>query len=278
MKHGVFIFATDQSIDVSRLAREAEQRGFESFWVPEHAHIPDQLDTRFPLSEDGELPEMYRRIHDPFIALAFAAAATTTLKLGTGITLISQREPIVMAKTVASLDRLSGGRVLLGIGAGWLREEMEPLGTRFEDRWKVTTERIAAMRSAWTEELASFDGDFVSFPPTRVIPKPVQEKGPPILIGAGSKWARQRAVDWGDAWMPNIPKTDFIERGMQDLARRARESGRPVPPTTVFGAAANDCDFFADLGVERVIHVLSSAGADVVLPELDALAPLVTSS
>ena len=274
MKHGAFIFATDRSIDISQLAQEVEQRGFESLWVPEHAHIPDHLETRFPLSDDGELPEMYKRIHDPFVALSFAAAATKTLKLGTGITLVSQREPIVMAKTVASLDRLSGGRVLLGIGAGWLREEMEPLGTRFEDRWKVTTERVAAMRSAWTEDLAAFDGEFVSFPATRVDPKPVQENGPPILIGAGSKWARQRVVDWGDAWMPNIPKPDFIERGMEDLARRAREAGKAEPPTTVFGAATTDVGFFEGLGVDRVIHVLSSAPADVVLPELDALAPL----
>ena len=278
MKQGVFIFATDRSIDIAQLAREAEDRGFESLWVPEHVHIPDQLETRFPLSDDGELPEMYKRIHDPFIALAFAAAATSTLKLGTGITLISQREPLVMAKTVASLDRLSGGRVLLGIGAGWLREEMEPLGTRFEDRWKVTTERIAAMRSAWTEELASHHGEFVNFPPTRVIPKPIQQNGPPVLIGAGSKWARQRVVDWGDGWMPNIPKPDFIERGMQDLERRAREAGKVVPPTTVFGASAKDIARYRQLGVERVIHMLSSAPADTVLPELDALAPLLAES
>ena len=152
MKFGVMMFPTDYAIDPVRLGREVEERGFDSLWFPEHAHVPTSRETPYPLAADGTLPREYTRIYDPFVALGVAAGATSSINLGTGICLVTQRDPIVLAKEVATLDRLSGGRFLFGIGAGWLREEMEALGTDFDSRWKLTEERVAAMKKAWTDD------------------------------------------------------------------------------------------------------------------------------
>ena len=277
MQHGVFIFATDQAMDVVALARAVEDRGFECLFVPEHVHMPIDRDTPFPLTPDGSLPEEYRRIHDPFVALGAAAGATAELKLGTGICLVTEHEPIALAKQIASLDLISGGRFLFGIGAGWLAEEMEPLGVRFADRWKVTDQRVAAMKQMWTQDEAEYRSEFVDIPKTAVIPKPVQQPHPPILLGAGSKWARQRVVDYCDGWLPNVPAPRFVERGIQDIQSRAAEAGRDFDSISinVFGADPEAKAEYERMGVDRCIHRLPHAGADEVVPELDRLAKLV---
>ena len=277
MKFGVFIFATDLAMDVVPLAQAAEERGFESLFVPEHVHMPVDRETPFPRTEDGSLPEEYRRIHDPFVALAAAAGATSDINLGTGICLVTEHEPIALAKQIASLDLISGGRFLFGIGAGWLPEEMEPLGVNFADRWKVTEQRIAAMKEMWTQDEAEYHSEFVDIPKTQVIPKPLQQPHPPVLIGAGSKWARQRVVDWADGWLPNIPAPGFVERGIQDIQSRAQEAGRDFDTISinVFGAQDDAIEEYQRMGVDRCIFRLPDAGADEVVPELDRLAKLI---
>ena len=277
MKFGVFIFATDLAMDPADLAVAAEERGFESLFVPEHVHMPVDRETQFPRSEDGSLPEEYRRIHDPFVALGAAAGATSTIRLGTGICLVTEHEPIALAKQIASLDMISGGRFDFGIGAGWLAEEMEPFGVRFQDRWKVTEQRIAAMKEMWTQEEAEYHSEFVDIPKTYVIPKPVQSPNPPILIGAGSKWARQRVVDWADGWLPNITAPGFVERGIQDIQSRAHEAGRDFDEISinVFGGDDEAIAEYERMGVDRLIFRLPHAGADEVVPELDRLAALI---
>ena len=277
MKHGVFIFATDLAMDPVELAVAAEDRGFESFWVPEHVHMPVERETQFPRSEDGSLPDEYRRIHDPFVALGAAAGATSEIRLGTGICLVTEHEPIALAKQIASLDFISGGRFEFGIGAGWLAAEMEPLGVRFQDRWKVTEQRIAAMKEMWTQDEAEYHSEFVDIPRTYVIPKPKQDPHPPILIGAGSKWARQRIVDWADGWLPNITAPGFVERGIQDIPSRAHEAGRDFDEISinVFNAQQDAIAEYERMGVDRCIYMLPPQGADVVVPELDRLAGLI---
>ncbi len=277
MKYGVFIFATDLAMDPVSLAVAAEERGFESLFVPEHVHMPVDRETKFPRSEDGSLPDEYRRIHDPFVALAAAAGATSEIRLGTGICLVTEHEPIALAKQIASLDMISGGRFEFGIGAGWLAEEMEPLGVRFADRWKVTEQRIAAMKEMWTQDEAEYHSEFVDIPKTYVIPKPTQNPYPPILIGAGSKWARQRIVDWADGWLPNITAPGFVERGIQDIQSRAAEAGRDFDEISinVFGAVEDGLAEYERMGVDRCIFRLPDKGADVVVPELDRLAKLI---
>ena len=278
MKYGVFIFATDLAMDPVSLAVAAEERGFESLFVPEHVHMPVDRETKFPRSEDGSLPDEYRRIHDPFVALAAAAGATSEIRLGTGICLVTEHEPIALAKQIASLDMISGGRFEFGIGAGWLAEEMEPLGVRFADRWKVTEQRIAAMKEMWTQDVAEYHSEFVDIPKTYVIPKPTQKPHPPILMGAGSKWARQRIVDWADGWLPNITAPRFVERGIQDIQSRAAEAGRDFDEISinVFGADEDALAEYERMGADRCIFRLPAEGADVVVPELDRLAKLIS--
>lgn len=277
MKFGVFIFATDLAMDPVELAVAAEERGFESLFVPEHVHMPVDRETPFPRSEDGSLPVEYRRIHDPFVALGAAAGATSEIRLGTGICLVTEHEPIALAKQIASLDMISGGRFDFGIGAGWLAEEMEPLGVRFKDRWKVTEQRIEAMKEMWTQVESEYHSEFVDIPRTEVIPKPVQNPHPPILIGAGSKWARQRVVDWADGWLPNITAPGFVERGIQDIQSRAYEAGRDFDEISihVFGGDDDAIAEYERMGVDRLIFRLPHAGAEEVLPELDRLAALI---
>lgn len=278
MKFGVFIFATDLAMDPVELAVAAEDRGFESLFVPEHVHMPVDRETPFPRSEDGSLPVEYRRIHDPFVALGAAAGATSEIRLGTGICLVTEHEPIALAKQIASLDMISGGRFDFGIGAGWLAEEMEPLGVRFKNRWKVTEQRIEAMKEMWTQDEAEYHSEFVDIPRTEVIPKPVQNPHPPILIGAGSKWARQRVVDWADGWLPNVTAPRFVERGIQDIQSRAQEAGRDFDEISihVFGAEDDAIAEYERMGADRLIFRLPHAGPDEVIPELDRLAALIS--
>ena len=270
MKYGVYQFSTDYAIRIDELAREVEARGLESLFVPEHTHIP--ASRRSPWPGGPNLPREYWRTLDPFVTLAAAAAVTTRLRLGTGICLVIERDPITLAKEVASLDHVSRGRVLFGIGGGWNAEEMEHHGTNFTTRWKVLRERIAAMKAIWTEDEAEYHGKFVNFDKLWSYPKPVQKPYPPILMGGSGPHARQRAVDFDGHWMPIVGR-DPVDDGIADLKVRAEKAGRD-PATvgvTLFGVRPDEAKLAAwrDMGVERVLFHLPPAGRDGVLPLLD---------
>jgi len=271
MEIGLTMFATDQSMDVVALAREAEARGFHSLYLPEHTHIPVSRRTPPPTGET-ELAEEYRRTLDPFVALAAAATATERLVLGTGIALVAQREPIVTAKAVATLDHLSGGRVVLGIGFGWNHEELEDHGIDVRRRRARTREHVLAMQVLWRDEVASFDGEFVRFEPSWSWPKPVTAGGPPILLGGapGPKLFAHIA-EYGHGWIP------IGGAGMRDALvdlRQAMESaGRDPDDLRVvpFGTlpTPEKLTYFEEVGVTEVVLRLPSAPADEVLPVLD---------
>ena len=189
MKIGIFVFATEYSADPATLARKAEDLGFESFWVPEHPVLPVRTTSPFPApSDDGRIPDSYNRIVDPFVALSRASAVTQTIKLGTGVCLIPERNPLLLAKEVATLDHFSGGRFIFGIGAGWLKEETEIMGGDFANRWTQTWEAILAMKELWTKEEAEYHGRFYDFPPVRSFPRPVQRPHPPVLLGSKGRY------------------------------------------------------------------------------------------
>ena len=277
MHLGVLMFATDYAIRPDELAIETEQRGFESLFFPEHTHIP--ASRRSPYPGGGELPKEYSHTHDLFVALTAAAAVTKRIKIGAGICLVIERDPIITAKEVASIDVLSNGRFIFGIGGGWNAEEMEHHGTAFKTRWKLLRERILAMKEIWTKEEASFHGEFVNFDPIWSWPKPVQRPHPPILMGGGTPAARQRVVDFCDGWIPIGFDANGVLEGIKDLAERARAAGkRPERfPVSVFGAPADPETLrrFAEAGVERANFWLPPAPRDVVLPILDRYASLI---
>jgi len=271
MHIGVAMFPTDYAVRPDDLARAVEQRAYESLWFPEHTHIP--ASRRSPWPGGPTLPKEYWHTHDLFVALAAAAAVTTRLKVGSGICLVVERDPIVTAKEVASVDFLSGGRLLFGIGGGWNAEEMEDHGTEFRSRWKVLRERVLAMKKIWTEDEASFEGEFVRFPPLWSWPKPAQKPHPPVLLGGHGPRALRRVVDYCDGWMPISVRGGDLPAGIVELRRIAQEKGRD-PRTisvSVYGAPM-DRDALArlrDAGVERCIFALPSADADRVAALLD---------
>ena len=275
---GVAMFLTDYSMQPIALAKALEERGFESVFFPEHTHIPASRESPWP--GGAELPKEYWHTHDPFVALGAAAAVTTNLKLGTGISLIPEREPIGMAKAVASLDMISEGRVLLGIGAGWNAEEMGTHGTAFADRWKVTQERVEAMRAIWTQEEAEYHGEYVNFDKLWSYPKPVQPGGPPVILGADTKWAYKRVVDYADGWMPIFGRKD-VREGLTQIRRVAEEAGRDMSTISlgVFGAPAKQeiVESLVEAGFERLIFWLPAEDADGILPLLDDYASFVES-
>src|ERR687884_170253 len=231
---GVAIFPTDYAIDPVALGRLAEERGFESLLFPEHTHIPTS--RRTPYRGGGELPRQYSHTYDPFVALGAAAAVTERIRLGTGICLIIQRDPIVTAKEVASLDRLSGGRFLFGVGAGWNEEEMENHGTDPRRRFGIMRERVEAMKAIWTSDEAEYHGRYVDFDPIWSWPKPLQEPHPPILVGGTGERVLDRVVAFGDGWLPNrVDDPGALNRRIEELSRRAERAGRGRIPVTVFG-------------------------------------------
>ena len=273
MKFGVYMFPTDYAIDPVSLGRAVEGHGFESLFVPEHTHIP--ASRRSPFPGGGELPKEYSHTLDPFVALGAVAAATERLMLGTGICLVIERDPITLAKEVASLDFISGGRVLFGIGGGWNREEMENHGTDPTRRWKVLRERIEAMQQIWTEEAAEYHGEFVDFDPIWQWPKPVQKPHPPVIIGGDGANTLQRVVRYGDGWMP-IGRYGDLRGRIEELNRLSAEAGRADIPVTIFGAAPKPevIDAYAQAGVERLLFHLPPAPRDEVLPLLEQRADL----
>jgi probable F420-dependent oxidoreductase len=277
MHIGVCIFATDYAIRIDELAREAEARGFESLWVPEHTHIPTSRRTPFP--GGGELPREYSHTLDPFVSLMAAAAATSRLKVGTGICLIIQRDTITTAKEVATLDLLSGGRFLFGLGGGWNQDEMENHGTDYKSRFRKLTEQVRAMKEIWTREAASFHGEFVRFDPVWSWPKPVQKPHPPVLLGGESSHTLQRVVDCCEGWFPRGRSGERVLSGLRELRERAAKAGRDPKTisTSVFGAPADRAvlDQWREAGVTRAILRLPPEGRDRVLPLLDQWTALV---
>ncbi|MBI2015387.1 MAG: LLM class F420-dependent oxidoreductase [Candidatus Rokubacteria bacterium] len=278
MLYGVAMFPTDYAIRPDDLARALEQRGFESFFVPEHTHIP--ASRRSPWPGGPNLPTEYWHTYDPFVALTLAASVTTRLRVATGICLLIERDPITTAKSVASLDHLSGGRFLFGIGGGWNAEEMEHHGTAFKTRWRVLRERVLAMKELWTKEEAEFHGEFVRFDKSWAHPKPVQKPHPPILMGGDGPTTFDRVVEFCDGWMP-IGMRAPVDFGAKiaELRQRATRAGRDPQSISVsiFGAKPERAalDTLAGAGVGRAIFVTASEGRDQVLPRLDAWAKLI---
>ncbi len=277
MHTGVFMFSTDYSMRIDDLAREVEARGFESLFVPEHTHIPTS--RRSPFGGGGELPKEYWHTVDPFVGLMAAASVTKTLKVGTGICLIIERDTIVTAKAAATLDFLSNGRFLFGIGAGWNAEEMENHGTDFKTRFKKMGEQVRAMREIWTKDEPKFHGEHVHFDPLWSWPKPVQKPGPPILLGGESGHTLQRVVDYCDGWFPRGRAADKIIPGLKDLEQRAAKAGRDMKTisVSVFAAAPDEAvlDSYRKAGITRSIFRLPSEGRDTILPMLDTYAKLI---
>ena len=279
LKLGVLIFPTDQSIGPAELAVEAEARGFESLWFPEHTHIPVSRETPFP--GGTPLPEHYRRTLDPFVALAVAGAVTTQLRLGTGICLVAQRDPIVLAKEVATLDRVSDGRFLFGVGVGWNHDEMRHHGVEPAERRDVVREKVLAMRGLWQEEAAGYDGEHVRFSPSWSWPKPTQPGGPPVIMGgAGGPITFRHVGEWCDGWMPIHGRKGIFER-LPALHEALAAVGRTPDSLElgVFGAPgdAEVLESYVEHGFTRAVLGLPQAGRDDVLRVLDRYAPLVTA-
>lgn len=277
MRIGVFYFPTDYGIHPAELGRALEERGFDSLFVCEHTHIPVSRRTPFP--GGGELPKRYKHTHDPFVALSFAAAATRKLLLGTGILLVPQHDPIITAKSVASLDLLSGGRFILGVGAGWNAEEMENHGTRYETRFRVMRERVLAMKALWTQEEAEFHGEFVNFDPVWMYPKPAQRPHPPILLGGETDHTLRRIAEFGDGWFPRAMRGFDVVGGIARMNRIAEAAGRDPASlsVTVFGAPpeAAALDGYREAGVARALLQVPDLDRDGILRALDGYVPLL---
>jgi len=273
MEFGAAIFFTDYAMGPVELGRALEDRGFDSLWAPEHSHIP--LSRQSPFPQGGELPKKYYDVMDPFVTLAAAAAATTRLKVGTGICLVVQRDPIQTAKQVASLDQVSGGRFLFGIGAGWNAEEMADHGTVFASRFKLMRERVEAMKAIWTQSKPEYHGEFVSFPAMMTWPKPVQKPHPPVIVGGAYPYGARRAIAYGDGWVPHARRPAYgdVLNLLPEFKKMVTEAGRDPAtiPITIFGVP-EDQDLikrYRDAGVARLVFNLPPAQADEVLPLLD---------
>jgi probable F420-dependent oxidoreductase len=259
---GVAYFPTDEVIEPAELARMAEDRGFESVFVTEHTHIPTSRETPYPAG--GELPREYFRIYDPFVSLATMASATERIKVGTAICLLVERDPITTAKEVASVDRLSGGRMIFGVGAGWNLEEMRNHGTDPEQRFKILRERVEACREMWTNEEATYHGEFVNFDGIVSRPGPLQEPHPPVLVGGNGPNVPKRVLAFGDGWFPNrIPPDDQMIGRVEDLQRLGEEAGRGRIPVTL-QIPPRDPEVlhrYEEAGVTRTVHMLRPGDA-----------------
>ncbi|HEX8854133.1 MAG TPA: LLM class F420-dependent oxidoreductase [Thermoleophilaceae bacterium] len=274
MKLGIAMFPTDNAVRPDELARLVEERGFESLWFAEHTHIPVSRET--PYAGGGELPDRYSRTHDPFVALTAAAAATSALLIGTGICLVIERDPIVTAKEVASVDQLSGGRFLFGIGGGWNREEMVNHGTDPDHRFRLMRERVEAMKAIWAEDEAEYHGRYVNFDPIWSWPKPVQEPHPPIVVGGNGENVLKRVVSYGEEWMPNrlLDEPERLGERIVDLQRMAEDAGRGEIPVTVSGIRPDPglIERHEAIGVSRATIYIPPVDRDEAESRLDHLA------
>jgi probable F420-dependent oxidoreductase len=280
MHFGAAMFFTDYSMGPGELGKALEERGFESVWAPEHSHIPTSRKSPFP--QGGDLPKKYYDVMDPFVTLTAAAAATKTLKVGTGICLVVQRDPIQTAKSVASIDQVSGGRFLFGIGAGWNAEEMADHGTAFKTRFALMKERVEAMQAIWTKSKAEYHGQFVNFDPMMTWPKPVQKPHPPVIVGGVFPHGAKRALAFGQGWMPHTSRPEYgdVSEFLPRFRQMAAEAGRDPAsvPVTLWGAK-EDAEalkrYGGMVGVERIVVSLPSEKADTMLPVLDRWATLI---
>jgi probable F420-dependent oxidoreductase len=274
MLFGVSIFATEYTIGVVDVGRAAEEHGFESLFLPEHTHIPSKRVT--PWSGGGDLPREYAHTLDPFVALGALATVTSRLKIGTGVCLVIQHDPIGLAKTVASLDVVSGGRFLFGVGAGWLREEIANHGVDPRTRWKLFGEQMRAMSAIWTSEEAEFHGRFVDFDRIWSWPKPVQQPRPPVLLGGDVPAAMQRVIDYADEWMPHPDREGALGPRLEEFWQLSEAAGRGRMPVTLYGVPmdARLVEEYQRLGVSRCVFRLPPATAEEVLPALTRAADI----
>jgi probable F420-dependent oxidoreductase len=257
MNVGISVPLPAYNVDVAFMARTAEELGFESFWCAEHPFIPVHTTSRFPGSDDGVIPESYSHFIDPFVALARASGVTSRMKLGTGIVLVPERNPLLLAKEISTLDLFSGGRFLFGIGAGWLREETQIMGGDFDHRWSQVRESVLAMKELWTKLEAEFHGKFYDFPLVKSYPKPAQKPHPPVILGGHAKSVLERVVAWADGWLPNRITPDQLRESRATLDRLAKDAGRnPASITVSVHGQPGDRDLikrFHDAGATRVI-------------------------
>ena len=281
MNIGISTFPTDYSIDIALLAKRADEMGFESLWVPEHPIIPATTSSPWPGSPDGIIPKVYADIVDPFVALGRASAVTSTLKLGTGICLVPERNPLLLAKEVATLDMYSGGRFLFGIGAGWLKEETEIMGGDFPRRWTQTREAVLAMKSLWTEVESEYHGAYYDFPPVYSFPRSVQRPHPPVYLGGMARRVFERVVEWGDGWMPNRVTPDDVRAGRDRLNALAADAGRDPASisVSVFGQPADRAltDALFAAGADRVMIRVETADEEATYAQLERIAEGVLS-
>jgi probable F420-dependent oxidoreductase len=279
MKVGIFHYlSTAYAIDPAVLAKRAEELGFDSFWLPEHPIMPVTTVTPFPLG--GPIPAFYADLIDPFVGLARASAVTKPIKLGTGICLVPERNPLLLAKEIATLDHFSGGRVLFGIGAGWLKEETEIMGGDFAHRWTQTQEAVMAMKALWTQEEAEYHGKYYNFPHVRSFPKPAQKPHPPIILGSiTSRRVFQRIVAWGDAWMPVGVSLEEMKHGRETLNELATQAGRDPRSIQVvaFFAPPDPAGLQAleEAGADAALIALEIAGEQEALAKLEEIAQQV---
>jgi probable F420-dependent oxidoreductase len=276
---GAFYFPTDYGINIGELAGALEERGFESLFVCEHTHIPVSRRTPFP--GGGDLPKRYKHTHDPFVALSFAAAATQRLKLGTGIALMPERDPIITAKSVASLDQLSNGRFLFALGGGWNVEEMENHGAHYQSRFKLLRERVLAMKALWSQEKAEFHGEFVNFDPVWLYPKPKQQPHPPIYLGGETDHTVRRVVEFCDGWFPRARGDWEPKSAVARLRKAAVDAGRDPDSltVTVFNAPADQKKLapYREAGIDRVLFEIPDLSRDDILRVLDRYVPVTNS-
>ena len=279
MDIGLNMSISTNSIDVADIAAKAESLGFESIWLPEHPIMPVNPASRYPGSPDGSIPEGMSDMADPYIGLARASAVTSTIKLGTGITLIPERNPLVLAGAISTLDLFSGGRFLLGIGTGWLREETEIMGGDFDHRWTQAREAIEVMRALWTQDSAEYHGRYYNFPPVQCNPKPAQEGGPPVILGGNARNVFRRVARWGDGWMPTAATPEQIAAGRAAIDELAEASGRD-PSTinvTAFGQPADRAviDQLEAAGANRVIIRIPDTTSEQALEDIESIAAAV---
>jgi probable F420-dependent oxidoreductase len=276
MQFGLTMFPAEYAINVTDLGRAVEAAGFESLFLPEHTHIPVKRET--PWAGGGDLPREYYHTLDPFVALGAIAAVTSRLKLGTGICLVIQRDPIQLAKEVASVDVLSGGRFLFGVGVGWLREEIANHGVDLRTRTRLFGERMQAMQAIWDADAAEYHGRFVNFDPIHSWPKPVQKPRPPVLLGGDVPASMERVVEYADEWMPHPDRTDTpLAQRIAAFWEISQAAGRGRLPVTLFGVRADPhlVDAYQSAGVSRCVFRLPAARADEVLPAIDQAAAVM---
>jgi len=279
MKIGVLMFPTRQPVDVAVVARQAEALGFDSLWLGEHPVMPVHSTSPFPGSPDGRIPDSYSWFVDPFVALARASGVTTTLKLGTGITLVPERHPLLLAKEIATLDYFSGGRFLFGVGAGWHKEETEIMGGNFAHRWTQTREAIEAMKALWANEAAEYHGRYYDFPLVRSFPRPVQQPHPPIFLGGLAQQVFKRTVEYGNGWMPTRSTPELIKQGRAVLNELAVEAGRDPESIEVMAYIAPadraKLQALAEAGADAAVMLLAKESEAAALAELEQLAQQV---